>query len=208
MRKLLSQLTYSRVVSTLALFLALGAGGAWAISLGKNDVKSRHIAKGAVKSSDVAKKTLRGADVKPDSLKGSKIVESTLDTAQFSAAGATPFTQNVPITCQPGIGYTPCGGLTLQTPVAGRILASASGELIPVDPTPDVAGGECRLAVDGQAVAGIPGRARGDRPFGIDGVSSPLGAGSHSVELECRVGGAGSIQAEVYGITAALIGGG
>ena len=51
MKKLVDHLTYSRVVSTLALFLALG-GGAYAISLGKDDVKSRNIAKNAVKSPD------------------------------------------------------------------------------------------------------------------------------------------------------------
>ncbi|MGH2985140.1 MAG: hypothetical protein ACRDLO_00435, partial [Solirubrobacterales bacterium] len=129
MKKLASHLSYSRVVSTLALFLALG-GGAYAISLGKNDVKSRNIAKGAVKSSDVAKKTLRGADVKPDSLGGSKIIESTLDTAQFTAAASVPASGPPfqPIRCDPE-GDVPCGDVTLNTPVAGRILVIASGEV-------------------------------------------------------------------------------
>ena len=103
MKKLVSHLSYSRVVSTLALFIALG-GGAYALSLGKNDVKSRHIAKGAVKSSDVAKNTLKGSDVKQDSLKGSDILESTFDIGQFSAAASTPFDPAGPIRCDPEFG--------------------------------------------------------------------------------------------------------
>ena len=140
MRKVLTELTYARVVSTLALFLALGASGAWAISLGKNDVKSRNIAKGAVSSSDVRNDKLKSADVKGDALKGSDILESSLDTAQFSAAAMAPFTQDQPITCDPGLALTPCGSVALEAPVAGRILASASGELVPVNPTPDRGG--------------------------------------------------------------------
>ena len=206
MRKVLTELTYSRVVSTLALFLALGAGGAWAISLGKNDVKSRNIAKGAVNSSDVRNDKLKSADVKGDALKGSDILESSLDTAQFSAVAMAPFTQDQPITCDPGLALTPCGSVALEAPVAGRILASASGELIPVNPTPDQAGGDCRLYVDGAQIAGVPLRGRGDRPFAISGVSASVPAGSHNVEVKC-VEAAGSIQAEVYGITAVLVGG-
>ena len=112
MKKLVSHLSYSRVVSTLALFIALG-GGAYALSLGKNEVKSRHIAKGAVKSSDVAKNTLKGSDVKQDSLKGSDILESTFDIGQFSAAASTPFDPAGPIRCDPEFGsgppFVPCG---------------------------------------------------------------------------------------------------
>jgi hypothetical protein len=40
------RITYSNVMATLALFVALG-GSAYAFSLGKNDVKSKHIKNGA-----------------------------------------------------------------------------------------------------------------------------------------------------------------
>ena len=93
MSKLRRHLTYPHVVSTIALFIALG-GGAYAISLGKGDVKSRHIQNGAVKS----------ADVKDDTLKGRDIIEASLDTKGFTAAASTPFVGNgadEPITCNP-----------------------------------------------------------------------------------------------------------
>ena len=44
-------LTYANVVATIALFLALGGGVAWALA--KNSVKSKHIANGQVKDVDI-----------------------------------------------------------------------------------------------------------------------------------------------------------
>jgi hypothetical protein len=53
------KLTYSRVVSTLALVLALGTSGAWAATeLSRNSVKSKHIKDGAVKAKDLASDAL------------------------------------------------------------------------------------------------------------------------------------------------------
>jgi hypothetical protein len=206
MNKLASHLTYSRVVSTLALFLALG-GGAYAISLGKNDVKSRHIDRGAVKSSDVAKKTLRGADVKPDSLKGSKIVESTLDTAQFTAAASTPFDPAGPIRCDPEFGtgpsFVPCGQVSLTTPVAGRILAISTGELIVQAGS---ASGDCQLSLDSTGIAALGDRTRNSQGFAISAVSAAVPAGTHLVELRC-LEGSGELSVEVNSISAALVGG-
>ena len=55
-------LTYSNVIATLAMFIALG-GGAYALSLGKGDVKSKHIAKNAVRSKHVKDGGLRLGDI-------------------------------------------------------------------------------------------------------------------------------------------------
>ena len=57
-------LTYANVVSTLALCLVVGGGGAYAATqLSKNSVKSRHIAKGAVTSSDIKDRGVRLRDL-------------------------------------------------------------------------------------------------------------------------------------------------
>ena len=50
--KLHAHMTYANVMSTLAVFLALAGGIAWA--LGRNDVKSRHIAPNQVKAADTS----------------------------------------------------------------------------------------------------------------------------------------------------------
>ena len=129
--KLRSSLTYPHVMSTLALFIALG-GGAYAISIGKNDVKSRHIQNGAVKS----------ADVKDDGLKGKDIVEASLDTKAFTAAASTPFAGNgadQPIACNPNgaAGALRRGRDRYTDRRANSRLAS--GEMIPDAPLPGCA---------------------------------------------------------------------
>jgi hypothetical protein len=57
------RLTYANVVSTLALFLAATGGVAWAVSLARNSVKSKHIAPGAVQSSDIKDHAVRLRDL-------------------------------------------------------------------------------------------------------------------------------------------------
>src|SRR5215213_841596 len=66
--KFRSKLTYSNVVATLALFVALGGSSYAAISLSTNSVKSKHIAKGAVKRSDIARSAVNSARVADRSL--------------------------------------------------------------------------------------------------------------------------------------------
>jgi hypothetical protein len=60
-------LTYANVVSTLALCLVVGGGGAYAATqLAKNSVKTRHIAKGAVTSSDIKDRGVTLRDLAAD----------------------------------------------------------------------------------------------------------------------------------------------
>lgn len=49
--RLLSHLTYANVMATIAVFLALGGGLAWALA--NNSVKSKHIKDGQVKDDDL-----------------------------------------------------------------------------------------------------------------------------------------------------------
>lgn len=58
MRALREKLSYANVMATIAVFIALG-GGAYALTLGKNDVRSRHIAPNAAKGRDIAERTLK-----------------------------------------------------------------------------------------------------------------------------------------------------
>ena len=76
------RLTYSNVVATLALFLALGLGGAYAADkitskdIAKDAVTSKAIKNKTVKSKDVKDKTLTGADYKDGSV-GSQALAPT-----------------------------------------------------------------------------------------------------------------------------------
>jgi hypothetical protein len=53
MRKLAERLSYSNVMATVAVFIALGAGAYAAVSLPKNSVKSKHIKNAQVKNKDL-----------------------------------------------------------------------------------------------------------------------------------------------------------
>jgi hypothetical protein len=88
--RLRTHLNFATVASALALFIALG-GSAYAVGLGKNDVKSRNIAPKAVKKGDlhknavtqrkVADNAIGSAEVAPESLTTADIDESKLDAS-------------------------------------------------------------------------------------------------------------------------------
>ncbi len=87
MKKVRARLTYPHVVSTLALFLALG-GTAWA--LGANSVGSRQIKPNAVKTSDLAGSAVKDGDIASNAVSSPKIADATLLRADFAAGQVPP----------------------------------------------------------------------------------------------------------------------
>jgi hypothetical protein len=89
-------LSYSNVVATIALLIALGGGAYAAVTLPKNSVKSKQIKNKTIKSKDLKKKSVGlgqlkadavdGSKVDDDSLKGVDIDESSLDVANADNA--------------------------------------------------------------------------------------------------------------------------
>jgi len=83
LNRIRGRLTYANVTATIALFLALGLGTAWAIE--NNSVKSKHIKDGEVKPQDLADSSQAYAYVTADgNLVGSRGVE---DVDQFKEFG-------------------------------------------------------------------------------------------------------------------------
>jgi hypothetical protein len=95
------RLTYANVVATLALFLAIGGGMAFALA--SNSVKSRHIKNGQVKPADlgtaavtesklasgaVTSSKLGGGSVTTEKLGDGSVTATKLDAAALSASGA------------------------------------------------------------------------------------------------------------------------
>ena len=83
LRKLVSRLTYANVSRTLALFVAVGTGSAYAA----NTIRSTDIVDGEVKSIDVANQDLTGGDVKDGSL-------TTYDLADGAAVAGADIVDN------------------------------------------------------------------------------------------------------------------
>jgi hypothetical protein len=96
LRKLRSRLTYANVVATLALFVAVGTGGAYAA----NTVFSTDIVNGEVKSVDIGDNEIGSADVKDNTINtfdvhsflGVDVVDGTLTGADVdeSTLGTVP----------------------------------------------------------------------------------------------------------------------
>jgi hypothetical protein len=77
------RLSYSNVVATLALFVSLGLGGAYAA--GK--ITSKDLAKDAVTSKAIDNKTIKGKDVKDGAIGGAQLKDAGIGATEI-AAGA------------------------------------------------------------------------------------------------------------------------
>ncbi|HEX5525739.1 MAG TPA: hypothetical protein VFX44_00910 [Solirubrobacterales bacterium] len=81
MKQLRKRLTFSNVVSILALFVALSGATAFAASqLGKNTVGTKQLKKNAVTAAKIKKNAITTAKIKADAVTGAKVKESTLGT--------------------------------------------------------------------------------------------------------------------------------
>jgi hypothetical protein len=89
--KLRSRLTYANVISTAALFLALGGGAAFAAShlvLPKNSVGSRQIKRKAVNTGKIANNAVNGQKVANGSLTGEDINLNALGTVPSAVSAS------------------------------------------------------------------------------------------------------------------------
>lgn len=80
-------LSYSNLIATTALFIALGSG-AWALS--KDSIGSRELKKNAVKSAEIADASIKGKDIKNDTLGAQQVSDNGIGAAEIanSAVGS------------------------------------------------------------------------------------------------------------------------
>jgi hypothetical protein len=124
-----ARLTYANVIATIALFLALG-GSAYAVTAGKNTVKSKSIAKGAVKTSDIANKAVSSKKLKPGAVPTNAIAANSINadklgsvvTRKATTALTDGTTNTATVFCKPGEQLLG-GGSSIG---AGDIFESAS----------------------------------------------------------------------------------
>jgi hypothetical protein len=89
MKRLRARLTYANVVSTIALFLVLGGGAAFAAKklttndIKKGAIKTKLIAKKAVTSAKLAKNAVKGPNIAANSIDGSKVLDKSLTPADL-----------------------------------------------------------------------------------------------------------------------------
>ena len=88
--KLLQRLTYANVISTLALFLALGGGAYAATKLPSNSVSSKQIKARSIKASDLASGAVTLSKLKSNSVDGSKVVDNSLSGSDINEGALGP----------------------------------------------------------------------------------------------------------------------
>ncbi len=90
MSRLRPKLTYSNVVATLALFVAVGGASAFAASqLGKNTVGAKQIKKNAVTTAKIKKNAVDTARIKNNSVNGAKVPDGSLTGADVKDQSLT-----------------------------------------------------------------------------------------------------------------------
>jgi len=142
MKQLRNAISYSNVVATLALFLAISGGVVYAAStLGRNSVKSKNIAAHAVKNRNLAKNVVKKgnlaanavttAKVKKEAITGAKVKAGTLTRTNL-ATGTLAGLQVLDASASSVPGLTevkeggtpvPLSGTTSFTPAAGKSYA-------------------------------------------------------------------------------------
>ena len=163
--KLRNRLTYSNIVSSLALFLALGGGAAYAA----NEWTSENI----------VDESLLGEDIQDGSLRKEDLGVAIRSARQPSANQ-----------CGRTSTYTDCIGVTLDLPRPQRLMLIASGEW--ESAVNNNAEGQCGFTVDDGVLRAS--RKYGEvatapsSPFNmaLNTVTGNIPAGSHRVALTCR----------------------
>jgi hypothetical protein len=96
MNRLKPRLNYANVVATLALFIAVGCGSAFAASqLGKKTVGTKQLKKNAVTPAKIRRNAVTTAKVKKQAITAAKVENGTLTGAQINAStlGTVPTAQ-------------------------------------------------------------------------------------------------------------------
>jgi hypothetical protein len=115
LRAIRSKLSYSNVIATIALFLALGGGAAFAAS----KIHTSEIAKNAIKKNQLAKNSVTSDDF----AKGALIVSSATGGSAPANVAATAPTAALPLPLKGKATFTPKKG------AVGQVLAEAQASL-------------------------------------------------------------------------------
>lgn len=135
--------SYAEVVSTLALLVALGTGGAYAVErIGSGDIKDNSIQSRDLRNGSA----VRGVDVVKDSLGRRHVDESSLVATQIIPVA----TSEGPSCVVDSVDEVSCGKAVVRLRRPGRIVAIATGSLVTAEESPDGARAQCAVLENGQ----------------------------------------------------------
>lgn len=176
------KLNYSTVVSTLALFVALG-GGAYAASIAKNSVGSKQLKANSVKSAEIAKRSVASSEIE-----NGEVLPPDL---QLPAPAL--LRQSGEVAATPGDQYAKIATLgTYAKQDASSVLRIAWSGSIGAGFSPCV----FQLRVDGQAddrnAAEVFVQNSNTESASVDALFSGLAAGPHDIEVWARATSGGA----------------
>jgi hypothetical protein len=123
------RLTYANVVSTLALFLALGGGAALAASR----IHSADIAPGAIHAANLHKRAVSSGKLALGAVRSNQIADGAVSSAQIGAGSVAPSNLQVPLffVATPSGGSTavPSSGAPVVYPIANPNWTQKPGQL-------------------------------------------------------------------------------
>ncbi len=195
-------LSYANVVATVALLLAAGTGGAYAInSIGSRDIKddsvrSKDLRDGhGVKAADVRRNALGGRQIDEGSLVGEDIVAMHGDQD-----GTCSLTDSV---------YSDCATVQVDLVRRSSLLVVVTGGFASVASADSNAACEVRIDDENEPLTETPGESAANTDStATDGfartlVSTSVAAGPHDVALACSQ--LGPEEAEIRAPTIAVI---
>jgi hypothetical protein len=145
MRRTRTALSYTNVVATLALFLALSGGAVYAANkitskqIGKGAVKNKNLAKNAVKAKNLAKNSVTSAKIAKNAVKNAAIADGAVNFAKLAAGtnviastsvGPVPATQEGLVSFNPPLTVTPVAGQVTTVDLEARGALSGA-EMMP-----------------------------------------------------------------------------
>ncbi len=122
------RLTYANIVSTLALFLALGGGAAYAAS----KIHSGDIAKGAVKTSKMSKRAVTSGKLAIGAVRSNQIADGAVGSKQIGVAAVAPSNLQFPVfvvASPSGGSASVVSGEPVAYPIAGNTWTQRPGEI-------------------------------------------------------------------------------
>lgn len=157
------RLSYANVTSTLAVFLAMGGGAAYAAT----EIRSGDLAPGAVHTTDIHKRAVTSGKLALNAVRSNQIGDGAVGSKEIGAAAvapsnlefpvfiaATPSGGSVPVTGGPD-PYPIDGGTWLQEPGQIQVLFGAGVATLAYD---ESGAGACRvffeISLNGQQVGG------------------------------------------------------
>ncbi len=146
------RLTYANIVSTLALFLALGGGAAYAAGkihsgdIAAKAIKSANLAPGAVRTSNVFQRAIISGKLAVGAVRSNQIADGVVGSRQIGSAAVAPSNLQFPVfyAASPSGGSAPVTSGPDPYPIAGNTWVQNPGQIEVV-----FGGAAATLAYDG-----------------------------------------------------------